>query len=160
VHQSTSFVVFSVADPDDFFPDSGPDPCYIGTRIDAPGTNFLQQEFFGQILVTVRKNFTIKCNSMIILKPNLQSGFLTGSVPYARIQTEPMKKSGFAMLAWLSGHVLVSPLRKVARFIELTSAEVADLFQTVQKVDSFITGYYGTPGSTITIQGEIIPVVT
>ena len=53
----------------------------------------------------------------------------------------------------LSGHVLVSPLRKVGRFSQLSPAEVSDLFLTVQKVDTFITSFYATPGSTITIQG-------
>jgi bis(5'-adenosyl)-triphosphatase len=50
--------------------------------------------------------------------------------------------------------VLVSPLRSVARFSQLTPAEVADLFLTVQKVDRLITGLYGATSSTITIQGR------
>jgi hypothetical protein len=54
-----------------------------------------------------------------------------------------------------AGHVLVSPLRSVARFSQLTPAEVADLFLTVQKVDRLVTGLYAATSSTITIQGTV-----
>ncbi|KAL4859429.1 Bifunctional bis(5'-adenosyl)-triphosphatase/adenylylsulfatase FHIT [Chlorella vulgaris] len=60
------------------------------------------------------------------------------------------------------GHVLVSPKRVVARFAELDSAEVADLWCLVQRVGSAIEPYFGAQSLTLAIQdgpcaGQTVP---
>ena len=52
----------------------------------------------------------------------------------------------------LEGHVLVSPVRKVAKLAELNHQEVADLFLLVQSVEKFIEKYYNVTSTTISIQ--------
>ena len=62
----------------------------------------------------------------------------------------------------LPGHVLVSPLRVVPRFTELSSAEVTDLFHTVQRVGRMIERVYSASASNIALQngedaGQSVP---
>ena len=60
------------------------------------------------------------------------------------------------------GHVLVIPRRVVPRFSDLTSEEVSDLFQQVQKVGNVIEKEYESESLTITMQdgtsaGQTVP---
>lgn len=48
--------------------------------------------------------------------------------------------------------VLVAPLRPVQRLHELSSVEVADLFQTVQKVETVMGRVHNTSSSTVSVQ--------
>ncbi|GAB7348318.1 hypothetical protein MBLNU459_g6295t1 [Dothideomycetes sp. NU459] len=62
----------------------------------------------------------------------------------------------------LPGHVLVSPLRRVPHLDELTGAEVADLFGTVQRVARTLKRVYGAGALNIAIQdgaaaGQSVP---
>jgi len=52
----------------------------------------------------------------------------------------------------LNGHVLISPIRCVARISELDSAEVADLFRVSQHVASVIENHVGTSSATLAVQ--------
>jgi len=52
----------------------------------------------------------------------------------------------------LPGHVLVSPVRPVARFTDLTQAEVADLFRCTQIIAEAIKSHFDGTSSTIAIQ--------
>lgn len=52
----------------------------------------------------------------------------------------------------LPGHVLVSPVRVVNRFHDLTEEEVADLFLSAQKIASVIEKEYGATSMSIAIQ--------
>ena len=52
----------------------------------------------------------------------------------------------------LPGHVLVSPLRVVKRFCELTEDEVADLFTSTQKIARVLEKVYGASSLSIAIQ--------
>jgi hypothetical protein len=54
----------------------------------------------------------------------------------------------------VEGHFLVSPVREVAKIGDLTSSEVADLFQVVQKVEGFMQRFYKVDGTTISIQSK------
>lgn len=61
--------------------------------------------------------------------------------------------------------VLVAPLRPVQRLHELSSAEVADLFQTVQKVEAVMGRVHNTSSTTVSVQdgplaGQTIQVTT
>jgi bis(5'-adenosyl)-triphosphatase len=62
----------------------------------------------------------------------------------------------------LPGHVLVSPIRVVPRFNELTAAEVTDLFLTVQRVSRMIERVFKATALNIAIQdgsdaGQSVP---
>lgn len=62
----------------------------------------------------------------------------------------------------IPGHVLVSPIRVVPRLSDLTSAEVSDLFLTVQQVSRTISRVYGATALNIAIQdgedaGQSVP---
>ncbi|RVD88553.1 uncharacterized protein DFL_002734 [Arthrobotrys flagrans] len=62
----------------------------------------------------------------------------------------------------LPGHVLVCPIRAVARYKDMTGEEIADHALTVQKVANVIESVYGTTGATIAIQdggsaGQSVP---
>ncbi|XP_065214089.1 deaminated glutathione amidase [Planococcus citri] len=50
------------------------------------------------------------------------------------------------------GHVLIIPIRPAKRFSDLSSTEVADLFQTVQKVQRVMETVHEAKSSTIVIQ--------
>ena len=52
----------------------------------------------------------------------------------------------------LPGHVLVSPVRVVQRFCELTEEEVADLFTTTQKIARVLEKAYNVTSLSIAIQ--------
>lgn len=52
----------------------------------------------------------------------------------------------------LPGHVLVSPIRVVKRFCDLTEEEVADLFTSTQKIARIIEKEYGATSLSIAIQ--------
>lgn len=62
----------------------------------------------------------------------------------------------------LPGHVLVSPQRVVPRLSDLSSAEVQDLFNTVQRVSRMIERVFGASALNIAIQdgkaaGQSVP---
>ncbi|KAI9797770.1 MAG: hypothetical protein M1825_005704 [Sarcosagium campestre] len=62
----------------------------------------------------------------------------------------------------IPGHVLVSPLRPIPRLYNLTSAEVADLFATVQKVGRMVERVYGAQALNVAVQdgqaaGQSVP---
>ncbi|KAK6538976.1 hypothetical protein TWF694_010525 [Orbilia ellipsospora] len=62
----------------------------------------------------------------------------------------------------LPGHVLVCPLRVVARYKDMTNEEVVDHALAVQKVAKVIERVYGTTGATVAIQdgasaGQSVP---
>lgn len=62
----------------------------------------------------------------------------------------------------LAGHVLMAPLRCSKRMADLTSAEIADLFSCVQKVQMVIEKKYDASSSTVGIQdgpdaGQSVP---
>uniref|UniRef100_A0A1B6JCQ5 Nitrilase and fragile histidine triad fusion protein NitFhit n=1 Tax=Homalodisca liturata TaxID=320908 RepID=A0A1B6JCQ5_9HEMI len=50
------------------------------------------------------------------------------------------------------GHVLVASLRPVLKLTDLKPAEVADLFQTVQRVQSVMEKIHNTTSATVTVQ--------
>ena len=52
----------------------------------------------------------------------------------------------------VEGHVLVSPVRKVAQLAELNQQEVSDLFLLVQAVEKFLEKFYNVNSTTISIQ--------
>ncbi|XP_041458698.1 bis(5'-adenosyl)-triphosphatase-like [Lytechinus variegatus] len=52
----------------------------------------------------------------------------------------------------LPGHVLVSPVRPVERFLDMTGDEVADLFQTTQTVSKVIQDQYKASSLSIAMQ--------
>ncbi|PNW69919.1 hypothetical protein CHLRE_17g698266v5 [Chlamydomonas reinhardtii] len=60
------------------------------------------------------------------------------------------------------GHVLVSPLRHVKRFADLTPEEVSDLWLLAQRIGSAVEGHYGAASLTLAIQdgpmaGQTVP---
>ncbi|KAF2844587.1 HIT-like protein [Plenodomus tracheiphilus IPT5] len=55
----------------------------------------------------------------------------------------------------LPGHVLVSPRRIVPRFNDLSSAEVQDLFATVQRVSRMVERVFGASALNIAIQDGV-----
>jgi len=68
--------------------------------------------------------------------------FLKSSLSVAFVNKKPV----------LEGHVLVSPLRNVAKLADLSQQEVSDLFLLVQTVETFLESYYGVCSTTISIQ--------
>lgn len=52
----------------------------------------------------------------------------------------------------LEGHVLLSPLRVCEKFTDLTKAELADLMQSVQKIEKMLERVHGNNSTTITVQ--------
>ncbi|KAJ2534893.1 Dinucleoside triphosphate hydrolase [Coemansia sp. RSA 1933] len=68
--------------------------------------------------------------------------FLTSELCYAFVNLKPVRP----------GHVLVATQRSVARFNELTSDEVTDLFAQGQRVSKMIERVYQAKGMTMTIQ--------
>lgn len=62
----------------------------------------------------------------------------------------------------LPGHVLVCPRRRVVRYGELSSSEISDLFQTVQRVGQVVERVFGGSSLNIAIQdgtaaGQSVP---
>ena len=68
--------------------------------------------------------------------------FLKSSLAVAFVNKKPV----------VEGHVLVSPVRKVAQLAELNRQEVTDLFLLVQTVEKFLEKYYDLTSTTISIQ--------
>lgn len=52
----------------------------------------------------------------------------------------------------LPGHVLISPLRVVPRFADMTVEEVSDLFRTVHRIGPVLEKLYGGSSLTIAVQ--------
>ena len=52
----------------------------------------------------------------------------------------------------VEGHVLVSPVRKVAQLAELSHQEVTAVFLLVQTVEKFLEKFYNVTSTTISIQ--------
>ncbi|KAF2676441.1 HIT-like protein [Lentithecium fluviatile CBS 122367] len=78
--------------------------------------------------------------------------FHVSPLSYALVNLKPL----------LPGHVLVSPLRVVSRFNDLSTAEVQDLFLTVQRVSRTIERVYNATALNIAIQdgrdaGQSVP---
>ncbi|XP_068680106.1 bis(5'-adenosyl)-triphosphatase-like [Montipora foliosa] len=76
----------------------------------------------------------------IILEPSVI--FFRSKLSFAFVNIKPV----------LPGHVLVSPVRIVERFCELTEEEVADLFTTTQKIARVIEKAYDATSLSIAIQ--------
>lgn len=55
----------------------------------------------------------------------------------------------------LPGHVLVCPVRRVARFNDLTTTEVTDLFVTVQRVSRMVERVFKASALNIAIQDGV-----
>lgn len=60
------------------------------------------------------------------------------------------------------GHVLVSPLRRVCRFNDMTADETSDLFLTVRRVTKMVERVYGATGLNVSVQdgsdaGQSVP---
>lgn len=78
--------------------------------------------------------------------------FYTSPLSFALVNLKPL----------LPGHVLVSPRRIVPRFADLSSAEVSDLFLTVQRVSRMIERVFHGSSLNIAIQdgadaGQSVP---
>jgi len=52
----------------------------------------------------------------------------------------------------LPGHVLISPLRVVPRYQDLTPAEIGDMWTLAQRVGRMVEAHYGATGLTMAIQ--------
>ncbi|XP_068749442.1 bis(5'-adenosyl)-triphosphatase-like [Montipora capricornis] len=76
----------------------------------------------------------------IILEPSVI--FFRSKLSFAFVNIKPV----------LPGHVLVSPVRIVERFCELTEEEVADLFTSTQKIARVIEKAYDATSLSIAIQ--------
>ncbi|NWX32827.1 FHIT triphosphatase, partial [Notiomystis cincta] len=75
-----------------------------------------------------------------LLKPSVV--FLRTELSFALVNRRPV----------LPGHVLVCPLRPVERFRDLCPEEVADLFQTAQRVGSVVEQHFCGTSLTFSIQ--------
>lgn len=74
-------------------------------------------------------------------------------VPSSCIFYETSKSFAFVNLKpVLPGHVLVSPIRVVPLFEDLTLEEVSDLFQAAQKVERAVKSAFDGDSSTISVQ--------
>ncbi|KAJ2503402.1 Dinucleoside triphosphate hydrolase [Coemansia sp. RSA 2049] len=72
----------------------------------------------------------------------LSQTFMTSRLCYAFVNLKPVRP----------GHVLVATQRKVARFNDLTGAELADLFALGQRVSAAVERLFQAKGLTLTIQ--------
>ncbi|KAK6480695.1 bis(5'-adenosyl)-triphosphatase-like [Huso huso] len=68
--------------------------------------------------------------------------FLQSELSFALVNRKPV----------VPGHVLVCPLRSVERFHDLRPEEVADLFQTTQRVSGVLENHFCGTSLTIAIQ--------
>ncbi|XP_033879321.1 bis(5'-adenosyl)-triphosphatase-like [Acipenser ruthenus] len=68
--------------------------------------------------------------------------FLQSELSFAVVNRKPV----------VPGHVLVCPLRSVERFRDLRPEEVADLFQTTQRVSGVLENHFCGTSLTIAIQ--------
>ena len=76
----------------------------------------------------------------IVLQPSVV--FFHSKLSFAFVNRKPV----------LPGHVLVSPIRVVKRFCDLTEEEVMDLFVSTQKIARVIEKEYGATSLSIAIQ--------
>lgn len=109
--------------------------------------------FFGSFSVTqqVRTRTGHGISSLVLILLLRQVFYLTNH-SFALVNIKPI----------LPGHVLVSPIRRVARFHELTADEVSDLFLTVQKVGRMVERAFKASALNIAIQdgsdaGQSVP---
>ncbi|XP_041081541.1 bis(5'-adenosyl)-triphosphatase-like [Polyodon spathula] len=68
--------------------------------------------------------------------------FLQSELSFALVNRKPV----------VPGHVLVCPIRSVERFRDLRPEEVADLFQTTQRVSGVVENHFCGSSLTIAIQ--------
>ena len=71
--------------------------------------------------------------------------FLRTSLSVAFVNKKPV----------VEGHVLVSPVRKVAKLADLSPQEVSDLFQLVQTTEKFLQTYYRVCSTNISVQSGL-----
>ncbi|EDO32029.1 predicted protein [Nematostella vectensis] len=76
----------------------------------------------------------------IILKPSVV--FYRSNLSIGFVNIKPV----------LPGHVLVSPVRVVKRFVDLTQDEVSDLFISSQRIAGVVEREFGATSLTISIQ--------
>jgi bis(5'-adenosyl)-triphosphatase len=77
------------------------------------------------------------------------------NLPIQVFHTTPHSFALVNLKPLLPGHVLVSPLRPVPRFNDLTATEVSDLFLTVQSVSRMIERVFSATSLNIAIQDGI-----
>ncbi|MBN3272102.1 FHIT triphosphatase, partial [Polyodon spathula] len=71
--------------------------------------------------------------------------FLQSELSFALVNRKPV----------VPGHVLVCPIRSVERFRDLRPEEVADLFQTTQRVSGVVENHFCGSSLTIAIQVDM-----
>jgi bis(5'-adenosyl)-triphosphatase len=95
--------------------------------------------------------------------PSARYEVLAGHVNAGQVfHVTPLSYALVNLKPLLPGHVLVSPLRVVPRFNDLSTAEVQDLFLTVQRVSRTIERLYNATALNIAIQdgkdaGQSVP---
>jgi len=82
----------------------------------------------------------------------LENTYLTNTSPTQVFHITPLSFALVNLKPLLPGHVLVCPARRVARFNDLTTSEVTDLFQTVQRVSRMVERVFGASALNIAIQ--------
>lgn len=101
-----------------------------------------------------------------LVTPQVRFHFVPVEIPYlTRLQVFHLTPLSFALVnlkPLLPGHVLVSPLRVVRRFNDLTPSEVSDLFMTVQRVSRMVERVFKASALNIAIQdggdaGQSVP---
>lgn len=95
---------------------------------------------------------------------NLQRSMYFGTflVNHQVFHVTPLSFALVNLKPLLPGHVLVSPIRIVPRFSELSSSEVTDLFTTVQRVSRMVERVFNASALNIAIQdgkaaGQSVP---
>lgn len=68
--------------------------------------------------------------------------FLETRTTYAFVNLRPI----------VPGHILIIPQRKVARFEELTEAEIVDMYTSAQKIGGMLQNHYQATSLTISMQ--------
>jgi bis(5'-adenosyl)-triphosphatase len=102
--------------------------------------------------------FGVSCTAEVIMpRPNLTKPIHFGKfvVTNSVFHLTPLSFAIVNLKPILPGHVLVSPLRVVPRFSDMTTAEVSDLFLTVQKVSKTIARVYNATALNIAIQDGV-----
>jgi len=84
----------------------------------------------------------MKCYSFGQKVIPLSHSFLETKLSYAFVNLMPL----------IPGHVLVCPQRIVEKFEQLNPDEVADLFQTAQKVSKAVVKYFNGTSCTLAVQ--------
>ncbi|KAG2423495.1 hypothetical protein HXX76_015243 [Chlamydomonas incerta] len=94
---------------------------------------------------------------------SVKYGFGPHPIPGSHVFALTPLSMGFVNLKpVVPGHVLVSPLRNVKRFADLTAAEVADLWLLAQRIGATVERHYGAASLTLAIQdgpfaGQTVP---